>query len=110
MLASRCERSAHIDGDLVGHNFIVSGLGPPEDEAQAQLELRRANICLRGDSFAGLPSGTRASSTFAALAAPVCPRSCLRNWQHVARNTRQMTEQNYLTSNLTAVSSGMAQG
>jgi chloramphenicol 3-O-phosphotransferase len=56
MLASRFERSAHIEGDLVGHNFIVSGLvapeGPPEDEAHTQLELRRANICLLADSFA----------------------------------------------------------
>ena len=57
MLAARFERAAHIEGDLVGHHFIVSGLvppqGPPQDEAEAQLELRRANICLLADSFAG---------------------------------------------------------
>lgn len=57
MLAARFERAAHIEGDLVGHHFIVSGLvppqGPPQDEAEAQLELRRTNICLLADSFAG---------------------------------------------------------
>ena len=57
MLAARFERAAHIEGDLVGHHFIVSGLvppqGPPQDEADAQLELRRTNICLLADSFAG---------------------------------------------------------
>lgn len=56
MLAARFERAAHIEGDLVGHHFIVSGLvppqGPPQDEAHAQLELRRTNICLLADSFA----------------------------------------------------------
>jgi len=56
MLAARFERAAHIEGDLVGHHFIVSGLvppqGPPQDEADAQLELRRTNICLLADSFA----------------------------------------------------------
>jgi len=56
MLAARFERAAHIEGDLVGHHFIVTGLvppqGPPQDEADAQLELRRANICLLADSFA----------------------------------------------------------
>ena len=39
MLAARFERAAHIEGDLVGHHFIVSGLvppqGPPQDEAEA---------------------------------------------------------------------------
>jgi len=57
MLAARFERAAHIEGDLVGHHFIVSGLvppqGPPQDEADAQLALRRTNICLLADSFAG---------------------------------------------------------
>lgn len=57
MLAARFEHAAHIEGDLVGHHFIVSGLvppqRPPQDEADAQLELRRANICLLADSFAG---------------------------------------------------------
>jgi gluconate kinase len=56
MLAARFERAAHIEGDLVGHHFIVRGLvppqGPPQDEADAQLELRRDNICLLADSFA----------------------------------------------------------
>lgn len=56
MLAARFARAAHIEGDLVGHHFIVTGLvppqGPPQDEADAQLELRRTNICLLADSFA----------------------------------------------------------
>lgn len=55
-LAGRFPRSVHIEGDLVGHHFIVNGLvpprGPPPDEAQAQLRLRRRNICLLADSFA----------------------------------------------------------
>jgi chloramphenicol 3-O-phosphotransferase len=55
-LAGRFPRSAHIEGDLVGEQFIVSGLvppqGPPEDEARAQLELRRRNMCALADSFA----------------------------------------------------------
>jgi hypothetical protein len=56
MLAARFERAAYIEGDLVGHHFIVSGLvapqDPPQDEADAQVEFRRANICLLADSFA----------------------------------------------------------
>src|SRR5437763_5171289 len=57
MLASRLlPRSVHIEGDLIGHHFIVNGLvppqGPPADEAEAQIALRRRNICLLADSFA----------------------------------------------------------
>lgn len=55
-LAARFPRSAHIEGDLVGHGFIVNGMvppqGPPASEADAQLLLRRRNICLLADSFA----------------------------------------------------------
>jgi predicted kinase len=55
-LADRFPRSAHIEGDLVGEQFIVSGFvppqGPPEDEARAQLKLRRQNMCTLADSFA----------------------------------------------------------
>jgi predicted kinase len=55
-LAGRFPRSAHIEGDLIGHGLIVNGLvppqGPPADEAHAQLRLRRRNICLLADSFA----------------------------------------------------------
>ncbi len=55
-LASRFPRSAHIEGDLVGEQFIVNGLvppqGPPEDEARTQLQLRRRNMCALADSFA----------------------------------------------------------
>lgn len=54
-LAARFPRSAHIEGDLVGEQFIVSGFvppqGPPEGEAHAQLRLRRRNICALADSF-----------------------------------------------------------
>jgi gluconate kinase len=56
MLATRFERAAHIESDLVGERFIVSGMvppqGPPQDEADEQLRLRRTNICLLADSFA----------------------------------------------------------
>jgi predicted kinase len=54
-LAGRFPRSAHIEGDLVGEQFIVSGLVPPQGpspEARAQLELRRRNMCALADSFA----------------------------------------------------------
>jgi chloramphenicol 3-O-phosphotransferase len=55
-LAGRFPRSAHIEGDLVGEQFIVSGLvppqGPPEEEAHMQLALRRRNMCALADSFA----------------------------------------------------------
>lgn len=55
-LARRFPRSAHIEGDLVGEQFIVNGLvppqGPPEDEARRQLQLRRRNMCALADSFA----------------------------------------------------------
>jgi len=40
----------------VGEEFIVSGFvppqGPPRDEARAQLQLRRRNMCALADSFA----------------------------------------------------------
>lgn len=56
MLAARYDRAAHIESDMVGEAFIVTGLvppqGPPPDDASAQLELRRKNICLLADSFA----------------------------------------------------------
>jgi chloramphenicol 3-O-phosphotransferase len=55
-LASQFPRSAHVEGDLVGEQFIVNGLvppeGPPENEAQKQLQLRRRNMCALADSFA----------------------------------------------------------
>jgi adenylate kinase family enzyme len=56
LVAARFPRSVHIEGDLIGHHFIVNGLvppqGPPADEAEAQLLLRRRNICMLADSFA----------------------------------------------------------
>jgi chloramphenicol 3-O-phosphotransferase len=56
LLAGRFDRAAHLEGDLVSFGFIVSGLvppqGPPVDEAERQLELRRRNVCLLADSFA----------------------------------------------------------
>lgn len=55
-VAAEFEHAAHLEGDAVSFRFIVSGLvppqGPPVDEAQRQLELRRKNICLLADSFA----------------------------------------------------------
>jgi gluconate kinase len=56
LLAARFDRAAHLEGDRVSFQFIVSGLvppqGPPMDEADRQLELRRRNVCLLADSFA----------------------------------------------------------
>lgn len=55
-LAARFPRSTHLEGDLVGEQFIVNGLvppqGPPKDEARTQLALRRRNMCALADSFA----------------------------------------------------------
>lgn len=55
-LAAQFPRSAHIEGDLVGEQFIVSGFvppqGPPKDEAERQLQLRRRNMCALADSYA----------------------------------------------------------
>jgi predicted kinase len=55
LLAQRFERSVHIEGDVVGHHFIVNGLVPPHDphpEAERQLLLRRRNICALANNFA----------------------------------------------------------
>lgn len=55
MLAERFDRAVHLEGDLIGHHFVVSGLvppqGPPQDEADRQLALRRRNIVLLANSF-----------------------------------------------------------
>ena len=54
-LAMRFDRAVHLEGDLIGHAFIVSGLvpadGQPADEAQRQLDLRRENIRMLARSF-----------------------------------------------------------
>ncbi|QSB16068.1 AAA family ATPase [Natronosporangium hydrolyticum] len=55
-LAEHFPRSAHLEGDQIGEGFIINGLvrpdGTPTDEANAQLLLRRKNICLLADSYA----------------------------------------------------------
>ncbi|MFA5892131.1 MAG: AAA family ATPase [Actinomycetota bacterium] len=55
LLALRYLRGVHVEGDLVGHHFIVSGLVAPDhepkDEAEAQIQLRRRNITLLANSF-----------------------------------------------------------
>jgi gluconate kinase len=55
-LASTLPMSAHIEGDKLGHEFIVNGLVPPDgepaEEAQRQVDLRRAHIRFLADSFA----------------------------------------------------------
>lgn len=55
LLAARFPRSVHIEGDVVGE-FVVGGLvgpgGEPAAEADAQLRLRRRNMCLLADSYA----------------------------------------------------------
>lgn len=54
-LAAHFDRSVHLEGDVIGENFIVNGLvppqGPPADEASAQLALRRRNMCLLANSY-----------------------------------------------------------
>jgi predicted kinase len=56
LLASRFPRSAHLEGDLIGQHLIVNGFvppqGPPAQEAEEQLLLRRRNLCLLANSFA----------------------------------------------------------
>lgn len=55
LVAERFDRAVHIEGDLIGHHFIVSGLVPPEDppvdEADRQVQLRRRNIAMLANSF-----------------------------------------------------------
>lgn len=55
LLAKRFPKAVHLEGDLVGHHFIVSGLVAPDqgprDEAEQQIRLRRRNICLLAGSF-----------------------------------------------------------
>lgn len=55
LLAKRFPKAVHLEGDLVGHHFIVSGLvaphEDPSDEAETQIRLRRRNICLLAGSF-----------------------------------------------------------
>jgi predicted kinase len=55
LLARRFPRSVHLEGDLIGHDLIVNGLvppgGSPPEESEAQLRLRRRNICLLADSY-----------------------------------------------------------
>lgn len=54
LVASRFEKSACIEGDLVGHHFIVNGLVPPEGpklQADRQLDLRRRNTCSLANAF-----------------------------------------------------------
>ncbi len=57
LLARSMPRSVHLDGDLVGEAFVVSGLvlpgAEPAEESERQLELRRRNIALLADSFSG---------------------------------------------------------
>ena len=56
MVASRFEKSVCIEGDLIGHHFIVNGLVPPEGpklEADRQLDLRRRNTCSLANAFRG---------------------------------------------------------
>jgi chloramphenicol 3-O-phosphotransferase len=54
-LAAGFERSVHLEGDVIGEHFIVNGAvppqGPPMDEADLQLALRRKNICLLANSY-----------------------------------------------------------
>ena len=55
LLAGTFSRAVHIEGDLIGHGFIISGLvaphEEPQEEARMQLALRRRNITLLANSF-----------------------------------------------------------
>jgi predicted kinase len=84
MLASRLPRSVHIEGDLIGHHFIVNGLvppqGPPMDEAEAQIALRRRNICLLADSFASAGFVTVIDDVVVSASVLDLYRKLLRPW------------------------------
>lgn len=51
-------RAAHVEGDVLSFEFVVSGLATPfgegsdPDEWTRQMALRRRNMCLLADSFA----------------------------------------------------------
>lgn len=57
-LAARLDRAAHIEGDVLSFEFVVSGLAIPfgvgadPSEWDRQMILRRRNMCLLADSFA----------------------------------------------------------
>lgn len=55
LLAGTFSRGVHIEGDLIGHGFIIAGLvaphEEPQEEARKQLALRRRNINLLANSF-----------------------------------------------------------
>ncbi len=53
-LAKRFQKSAHLEGDLIGELVIAGRLYPdqePIEESRRQLELRRRNLCLLADSY-----------------------------------------------------------
>ena len=53
-VAGRLPKAAHIEGDVLSFDFVVSGLPAPEDadDWAALMELRRRQICLLADSYA----------------------------------------------------------
>jgi predicted kinase len=57
ILARSWPKSVHLEGDRIGEEFIVNGMlfpgEEPVEESDLQLRLRRRNICLLADSFAG---------------------------------------------------------
>lgn len=55
-LAARSPRSVHLEGDRIGSEFIVNGEvppgGEPAAEADAQLAVRRRNLCALAGNYA----------------------------------------------------------
>lgn len=57
-LAERFPRAAHVEGDVLSFEFVVSGLAAPlgegadRDEWSRQMVLRRRNMCMLADSYA----------------------------------------------------------
>lgn len=57
-LAARYPFAAHVEGDVLSFEFVISGLAEPfgskakQAEWRRQMDLRRKNMCLLADSFA----------------------------------------------------------
>ena len=57
-LAARYPRAAHVEGDVLSFELVISGLAQPfgsgadRAEWRRQMDLRRKNMCLLADSYA----------------------------------------------------------
>lgn len=53
-LAARMDKAAHIEGDILSFEFVVSGLPMPDHQPEwgRLMDLRRRQICFLADSYA----------------------------------------------------------